>query len=63
MEEPQHTGKRPIYFLASSLYLLADETATEGVSGCSTDSSVRLIKDMEQRFAVNMFDRTTLALW
>jgi hypothetical protein len=40
--------------------LIADETAT-GVSGCSTDSSVRLIKDIEQRFGVNMFDRTTLA--
>jgi hypothetical protein len=40
--------------------LIADETAT-GVSGCSTDSSVRLIKDMEQKFSVNMFDRTTLA--
>ena len=40
--------------------LIADETAT-GISGCSTDSSVRLIKDIEQRFKVNMFDRTTLA--
>jgi hypothetical protein len=42
------------------IVLLADETAT-GVSGCSTDSSVRLIKDIEQRFNVTMFDRTTLA--
>ena len=42
------------------IILIADETAT-GVSGCSTDSSVRLIKDMEQKFKVNMFDRTTLA--
>jgi len=42
------------------IILLADETAT-GVSGCSTDSSVRLIKDIEQRYGVNMFDRTTLA--
>lgn len=40
--------------------LLADETAT-GVSGCSTDSSVRLVKNIEERFAVNMFDRMTLA--
>jgi len=39
---------------------MADETAT-GVSGCSTDSSVRLIKDFEQRFSVNMFERTTLS--
>jgi hypothetical protein len=40
--------------------LMADETAT-GVSGCSTDSSVRLIKEIEQQYGVNMFDRTTLA--
>ncbi len=47
-------------FFGQFIVLLADETAT-GVSGCSTDSSVRLIKDVEQRFKVNMFDRTTLA--
>lgn len=47
-------------FFGQFIILMADETAT-GVSGCSTDSSVRLIKDIEQRFAVNMFDRTTLA--
>jgi len=47
-------------FFGQFIILLADETAT-GVSGCSTDSSVRLIKDIEQRYGVNMFDRTTLA--
>ena len=47
-------------FFGQFIVLMADETAT-GVSGCSTDSSVRLIKDIEQRFGVNMFDRTTLA--
>lgn len=47
-------------FFGQFIVLIADETAT-GVSGCSTDSSVRLIKDIEQRFVVNMFDRTTLA--
>ncbi|HEX7845540.1 MAG TPA: hypothetical protein VF476_07015 [Chitinophagaceae bacterium] len=47
-------------FFGQFIILLADETAT-GVSGCSTDSSVRLIKDIEKRFSVNMFDRTTLA--
>lgn len=40
--------------------LMADETAT-GVSGCSTDSSVRLIKQMETLFNVSMFDRQLLA--
>lgn len=47
-------------FFGQFIILMADERAM-GVSGCSTDSSVRLIKDIEQRFAVNMFDRTTLA--
>ena len=47
-------------FFGQFIVLIADETAT-GVSGCSTDSSIRLIKDIEQRFGVNMFDRTTLA--
>src|SRR6187431_206334 len=47
-------------FFGQFIILMADEEAT-GVSGCSTDSSVRLIKDIEQRFGVNMFDRTTLA--
>jgi hypothetical protein len=40
--------------------LMADETAS-GVSGCSTDSSVRLIKQMEERFKVEMFNRQNLA--
>lgn len=40
--------------------LIADETAA-GVSGCSTDSSVRLIKEIEQKFGVPMFERTLLA--
>jgi hypothetical protein len=33
------------------------------VSGCSTDSSVRLVKNIEQEFGVNMFDRNTLAFY
>lgn len=47
-------------FFGQFIILMADEKAT-GVSGCSTDSSVRLIKDIEQQFGANMFDRTTLA--
>lgn len=47
-------------FFGQFIIIMADEKAT-GVSGCSTDSSVRLIKDIEQRFGVNMFDRITLA--
>ncbi len=47
-------------FFGQFIVLIADESAT-GVSGCSTDSSVRLIKDIEQRFGVNLFDRLSLA--
>lgn len=47
-------------FFGQFIILMADETAA-GVSGCSTDSSVRLIKEIEQRFYVNLFDRQLLA--
>src|SRR5688500_5902333 len=47
-------------FFGQFVILMADETAT-GVSGCSTDSSVRLIKQIEQVFNVQMFDRQLLA--
>ncbi len=40
--------------------LMADETQA-GVSGCSTDSSVRLIKSIEQICKVEMFNRQNLA--
>lgn len=42
------------------LVFIADETAT-GVSGCSTDSSVRVVKQIEEQFKVSMFDRQQLA--
>src|SRR5687768_16414714 len=38
-------------FFGQFIILMADESAA-GVSGCSTDSSVRLIKDIEQKFDV-----------
>jgi len=47
-------------FFGQFIVLIADETAT-GVGGCSTDSSIRMIKGIEQKFSVSMFDRTTLA--
>jgi ABC-type metal ion transport system substrate-binding protein len=40
---------------------MADETAT-GVSGCSTDSSVHLIKQLEKQYQVDLFNRYTMAL-
>jgi hypothetical protein len=47
-------------FFGQFIILMADERAA-GVSGCSTDSSVRLIKDIEEQYKVNMFDRLNLA--
>ena len=38
-------------FFGQFIILMADENAT-GVSGCSTDSSVRLIKQIEQLFGI-----------
>jgi len=35
---------------------MADETDTH-VSGCSTDSSVRIVKSLERQYDVNFFDR------
>lgn len=49
-------------FYGQFIVLMADETAS-GVSGCSTDGSVRLIKEIEQEFKVPMFDRLTLAFF
>ncbi len=47
-------------FFGRFIILMADETAT-GVSGCSTDSSVHLIKTIEEKFKVQLFDRQNLA--
>ncbi len=49
-------------FFGRFIILMADENAT-GVSGCSTDSSVRLIKEIEKKFSVNMFERTMLSFY
>lgn len=47
-------------FFGQFIILMADESAT-GVSGCSTDSSVRLIKEIEEKLGISLFDRTMLA--
>ncbi len=47
-------------FFGRFIVLMADESAT-GVSGCSTDSSVHLIKSIEEKYKVQMFDRQSLA--
>ena len=38
------------------LVLMADEDATD-VSGCSIDSSVKLVKELEQAYDLHFFDR------
>ena len=47
-------------FFGQFLVLMADETRA-GVSGCSTDSSVRFVKALEQKFGIDFFDRNNLA--
>lgn len=49
-------------FFGQFIVLMADETQST-VGGCSTDSSVHVIKDIEQQFKVNMFDRQNLAFF
>jgi len=47
-------------FFGQFIVLMADETHA-GVSGCSTDSSVRFIKTIESTYGVDLFNRTQLA--
>ncbi len=47
-------------FFRQFIILMADEKAT-GVSGCSIDSSVRYIQQLEQQFKVEMFNWQNLA--
>lgn len=47
-------------FFGQFVVLMADETRA-GVSGCSTDSSVRFIKSLGEKFGVDFFNRTALA--
>lgn len=47
-------------FFGQFVVLMADERKA-GVSGCSTDSSVRFIKSLGERYNVDFFNRTNLA--
>lgn len=47
-------------FFGQFIVLIADESQTT-VGGCSTDSSVRFIKEIEKRFNVDLFNRQMLA--
>ncbi|MFN5360125.1 MAG: hypothetical protein ACK5CC_05245 [Bacteroidota bacterium] len=44
------------------LLLAADESMTQ-VSGCSTDSSVRMMQHLQQELGVDLFNRTQLAFY
>jgi hypothetical protein len=57
----------PVKGFATILYgqfiiLMADESITS-VGGCSTDSSVHIIKEIEKKFGLQMFNRELLAFW
>jgi hypothetical protein len=49
-------------FYGHFIVLMADERASQ-VSGCSTDSSVHLIREIEKLFSVGLFDRQLLAFY
>jgi hypothetical protein len=53
------TGYARLFF-DQFIIVMADESRT-GVSGCSTDSSVRLMKQVEEKFGISLFDRQLLA--
>lgn len=49
-------------FFGRFLLIMADETAT-GVSGCSTDSSVELVRNISRTFETDLLNRTDLAFY
>jgi hypothetical protein len=49
-------------FFGQFVVLMVDESRA-GVSGCSTDSSVRFIKSIGEQFKVDFFNRTQLAFY
>ena len=54
----QVKGYSNVYF-DMFIVLMADESSVS-VGGCSTDSSVRLIKEIEKKFNLNLFNRELL---
>jgi hypothetical protein len=42
------------------IILIVDESQA-GASGCSIDKSVRLMKDLEEKYSINLFDRFNIA--
>ena len=46
------------YEIVDARFVVMAGHSSDGVSGCSTDSSVRAIKEIEAAFGLNAFDRT-----
>jgi hypothetical protein len=46
-------------FYKQFVVVVADETFS-GVSGCSTDGMIRVIKSFERQYSVDLFDRLTI---
>ncbi len=49
-------------FFGQFIVIMADESSTK-VGGCSTDSSVHMIKKIEQLFKIDLFNRQSLAFY
>jgi hypothetical protein len=49
-------------FFGQFLVLMADESKTS-VGGCSTDGSVRFVKQLGEKYGVDFFNRTNLAFF
>lgn len=43
--------------------ILAADESSQNASGCSIDSSVRVLKELEQLLKINLFDRNLIAFW
>ncbi len=44
------------------IIVMADEAQSTQLGGCSTDGMMRLMKNLEKQYNVNLFDRMTLTL-
>lgn len=49
-------------FFGRFIILMADESDVH-VGGCSTDASTRMVKEIESKYRVNLFDRQLLAFY
>jgi hypothetical protein len=62
-EAHQHPLQASYQLLYQQFIILAVNTDFHEPSGCSIDTSVALIRQIEQHFGVKLFDRLTIAYW